>query len=246
MPAGYHAVDLWHHEELSLVVAHDSVTIPVTAEGFSRAWLGTRDEGSVDCIALLPQLLSASLEQDSLTVKASRGTRIVVWAGTPAYGTRSVELSSGTHALSLIDRLGRHEEKVVVQLFDSTELLDERVVNIPLATPRLISRTTRTSPAAAIPAGMVRIPAGTFTYETTRSFLSPNEAIPYPGSTTPKTYQFPALYMDTYPVTNAQFKEFMVAAKYAPADPTNFLKHWNGGSPPAGDGGPSGCVCGPE
>jgi iron(II)-dependent oxidoreductase len=124
MPEGHHAVDLWNHEELALEVVNDSVTVPVTADGFSRAWLGTRREGSVDCIAFLPTLLSASLDQDSLSVSATRGTRIVIWAGTPGYSTRSAELPAGTHAVSLLHRLGRHEEKVVVQLFDSTDLLD--------------------------------------------------------------------------------------------------------------------------
>ena len=234
MPKGHHAVDLWNHEELALEVINDSVTVPVTADGFSRAWLGTRREGSVDCIAFLPTLLSASLDQDSLSVSATLGTRIVIWAGTPGYGTRSAELPAGTHAVSLLHRLGRHEEKVVVQLFDSTDLLDERVVHVPLATPRLISRIARTDPATSTPTGMVKISAGSFTYRSTRSFLSPNEVIPYPGTAAPKTYAIPAFYMDTYPVTNAQFKEFLVATKYAPSDPANFLKHWNGGSPAAG------------
>jgi len=252
LPSGYHAVDLWHHEELSPEVSNDSITIPVTADGFNRAWLGTRQEASVDCIALFPRLLSASVDGDSLTVSASRGTKIVVWAGAPSYGTRSSELAVGTrsaqppvgtlssplpvgtHSLSLLDRLGRHEEKVVVQLFDGTELLDERVLDVPLATPRLISRTSRTGLATTTPAGMTKIPAGSFTYRSTRSFLSPNEVIPYPGSSTPRRYDLAAFYMDTYPITNAQFKEFLIATKYTPPDPTNFLKHWNGASPPQG------------
>jgi formylglycine-generating enzyme required for sulfatase activity len=231
---GEHVVDLWHHEELAVEIKNDSATIPVTAGGFSRSWLETRREGSVDCIAIFPTLLTASLDQDSLTVTASRGTKIVVWAGVPSYDTRCAELPRGTHAISLLEKLGRHEEKVVVQLFDSTELIDERVLDIPLATPRLISRRTHTQPAATIPPGMVRISAGSFTYRSTRSFLSPNEVIPYPGSAEPKAHNISAFYMDTYPVTNAEFKKFLVATKYAPQDPDNFLKHWNGGSPPAG------------
>ncbi|MCC6398894.1 MAG: SUMF1/EgtB/PvdO family nonheme iron enzyme, partial [Bacteroidetes bacterium] len=231
---GEHVVDLWHHEELSVELKNDSATIPITADGFSRSWLETRREGSVDCIAIFPTLLSASLDQDSLTVAASRGTKIVVWAGVPSYSTRFAELPAGTHAISLLERLGRHEEKVVVQLFDSTELIDERVLDIPLATPRLISRRASTQPAAQVPPGMVRIPSGTFAYRSTRSFLSPNEVSPYPGSAEPKSYSISAFYMDTYPVTNAEFKKFLVATKYAPRDPDNFLKHWNGGSPPVG------------
>ena len=67
-----------------------------------------------------------------------------------------------------------------------------------------------THPAETAPAGMVRIPGGAFTYRSTRSFLSPNEVIPYPGSAEPRTYPIPPFYMDIYPVTNAQFKEFMI------------------------------------
>jgi formylglycine-generating enzyme required for sulfatase activity len=40
-------------------------------------------------------------------------------------------------------------------------------------------------------------------------------------------------YMDAYPVTESQFKEFLDATNYNPADPTNFLKHWVGGCYPA-------------
>jgi formylglycine-generating enzyme required for sulfatase activity len=39
-------------------------------------------------------------------------------------------------------------------------------------------------------------------------------------------------YIDPYPVTESQFKEFMDATDYKPADPTNFLKHWVGGCYP--------------
>jgi formylglycine-generating enzyme required for sulfatase activity len=35
-------------------------------------------------------------------------------------------------------------------------------------------------------------------------------------------------------VTNAQFKAFLDASGYAPADDRNFLRHWQDGAPPAG------------
>lgn len=40
--------------------------------------------------------------------------------------------------------------------------------------------------------------------------------------------------IDPFPVTNAEFKAFLDATGYRPADPRNFLKHWNGGRIPAG------------
>ncbi|KAG1151830.1 hypothetical protein G6F38_000969 [Rhizopus arrhizus] len=40
-------------------------------------------------------------------------------------------------------------------------------------------------------------------------------------------------YMDAYPVTESQFKEFLDATNYKPKDSTNFLKHWISGCYPA-------------
>jgi formylglycine-generating enzyme required for sulfatase activity len=234
VPPGHHYVSLWHHEELEPTRMHDTTYIQATVDGFSRDWLRTRREGNVDCIAMLPRLLEVSLEGDSLFVSAKRGSRIVISAGNPRYGTRSAQLKPGTHAVSLLAAIGRQEEKVVVQLFDQGELLDERVVHVPLATPRLISRVDRTARAGKVPVGMTEIPGGVFVYSTTRSFLSPNEVIPYPGSGTPDTLSMQRFFIDTCPVTNREYAAFLSASGYRPKDPANFLKHWTAGKPAPG------------
>jgi len=154
----------------------------------------------------------------------------------PAYNKSPAEFEIGKRTISLIRTLGRHEEKFVVQLFDSTELLDERVVNMPLATPRQIVGPGRTAPVGNAPAGMLEIPGGNYLYKTARSFLSPNEVIPYPGFDSSQTIPVKTYFIDTYPVTNAQFKSFLAATRYRPTDTTNFLKHWTRGNPPAGKG----------
>jgi formylglycine-generating enzyme required for sulfatase activity len=41
-------------------------------------------------------------------------------------------------------------------------------------------------------------------------------------------------FMDKYPVTNKQYKEFLDASGYQPNDTTNFLKHWTNGKIPKG------------
>ncbi len=43
-----------------------------------------------------------------------------------------------------------------------------------------------------------------------------------------------AFYMDKYPVTNADFKKFLDATHYHPADDLNFLKDWKDGNYPQG------------
>jgi iron(II)-dependent oxidoreductase len=233
-PADSHYVSLWNHEELQGVKVGEKTYAPVTVDGFSRSWLGTRREGNVDCVALLPNLLKVSVDQDSLHLEAAKGTSVVVWAGLPSYSCRSVEFPAGDRTISLRASLGKHEEKFVVQLFDGRELLDERVVNVPLATPRLISRVERTPLASEAPPGMVEIPAGSFRFSTSRSFLSPNEAIPYPDYSAARLVVVKKFFMDRYPVTNLQFAAFLKATHFKPKDSTNFLKHWVNGAPPRG------------
>jgi formylglycine-generating enzyme required for sulfatase activity len=231
---GKHYVSLWNHEELTPVRIGDKNYVKSAVDGFSRAWLGTRREGSVDCIAQFPRTLDVQLVRDSLRIGATTGKKIVVWAGMPSYGTRSVEFPINPRTISLIQYLGRHEEKCVVQLFDDHDLLDERVVTIPLATPRLISHVEPTGKASAPSQDMLEIPAGRFNYKTTRSFLSPNEVIPYPGDSATRSVDMPKFFMDRYPVTNEMFAKYLKATGYRPKDGSNFLKHWIKGRPPVG------------
>jgi len=229
-----HYVSLWHHEELTPVKIGDRMMVPAAAEGFSRAWLDTRREGNVDCIAMLPKLLTVTLRQDSLSFQSAKGTKIIVWAGIPSYGVRRAEFGIGKRSISLLEHFRRHEEKFVIQLIDEGELLDERVVNVPLATPRLISRFDKTVPALRPPAGMAEIPSGNILYKAARSFLSPNEVIPYPEYFQGQTVVMQRFFMDRYPVTNEEYYSFIKSANYRPKDTINFLKHWVGGLPPKG------------
>jgi len=235
-PNGFHYVSLWHHEEIDTIMRNGKTYVPATADGFSRSWLGTRREGNVDCIALFPKLLNVTLDQDSLHVEATQGRKVVVWAGMPSYARASKEFLPGSRTISLREHFGRHEEKFVIQLFDGRELLDERIVNVPLAMPRLISRLERTVPAATAPSGMAEIPGGTFTFRPMRSFLSPNEVIPYPGDSTSRAVDMRKYFIDRLPVTNEEFHAFLLATRYRPNDASNFLRHWTEGLPPKGKG----------
>jgi formylglycine-generating enzyme required for sulfatase activity len=43
-----------------------------------------------------------------------------------------------------------------------------------------------------------------------------------------------SFWIDTYPVTNTQFKTFLTASHYRPLDEENFLRDWKGGNIPPG------------
>jgi formylglycine-generating enzyme required for sulfatase activity len=228
-----HYVSLWHHTELDTVRVQGKTYVPATIEGFSAQWLGTRREANVDCIAWLPRILRADCRADSLFMGASRGSTIVVSAGNPSYGTRSAEFTAGEHAISLYRTFGRYEGKFVLQLFDGTALIDERIVNVELGTPRLVSGEERTPRSDSAPAGMSEIPAGRYTFVMAATDV-PNPVIPYPDYSTPRPLMMDQFYIDTYPVTNQEFRKFIAATHYAPKDAANFLRHWVKGRPPEG------------
>ena len=243
MPAGYkgslfevestmntHLVDLWHHTEIVPDTIDNRLYLPVAVDAFNQSWLGTRQEGNVDCIAELPNILNVQLHGDSLQIQSNQGTKIVVWAGMPSYQNEAKEFSIGSQILILKEVFGRYQGKFVIQLFEETELLDERIVVIEPGTPRLISQVQRTPSASSVPSGMVEIPSGKLTVK-----LSSNDQfIPYPDFAEPKTFCINKFYIDKYPVTNLQFKQFLDAANYVPEDSVHFLRHWLNGKIPEG------------
>lgn len=63
--------------------------------------------------------------------------------------------------------------------------------------------------------------------------------VQYPWEDAPRRFHEHRLnihpfYIDKYPVTNAAFKKFLDATRYAPRDPANFLKDWRQGTYPEG------------
>jgi len=225
-----HLVDIWHHQELNPKPEGDHSLALVQTDAFNSSWLGTNNEGAVDCIAQLPELLKTNLSGDILTINAEKGTEIKVWKGVPSYDKKPVVFKTGMHSIHLTDLFGRYEGQFVIQLFNQDELLDERVYEIAPGTPRLITNIEPTVPATRTLNGMITIPAGSFKFHTTHG----DDFISYPNFNEDSVYQMPSFFMDKFPVTNKQFKEFLDATNYQPEDTANFLKNWIDKNIPAG------------
>ncbi len=223
---GFHFVDLWHHEEVFPVAVNSRLYIPAKLEAFNAYELGTNNEGSVGCIAKLPVLLKVSMSQNRLFVAAEAGTEIRLWAGTPAYDKTCHRFTRKPLELFLPDYLGRYEGKVVIQLMEGEELLDERILILKPGAARLVSQMQRTAPPADKPPGMIRIPPGRFIFKTTHG----DAFIPYPQEAEGEEFEMKGFWMDRTPVTNRQFLEFLQATGYRPADTANFLRHWINGT----------------
>ena len=227
---GFHFVDLWHHKLLNPIQIEGKNYVEVEVDAFNKSYLGTNNEGEVDCIARLPKVINALLNNDVLEISTTRGDVIKIWAGVPSYDKKALELPSGIYALNLSEHFGRYEGDFVVQVFDKSILLDETIVNIETGEPRLVS-TVETTEIKQKVKSMAKIPSGHFTFKTTNG----DAFIPYPNFRQGKTFEMKSFLMDKHPVTNAEFKKFMNETNYQPKDKNNFLKHWSNGQIPKGE-----------
>ena len=109
--------------------------------------------------------------------------------------------------------------------------------------PQKIVPIDATKPASSTPEGMVRIPAGDFTFKVSgieiEGFNEVGVDVQYPWEDSPRRHHSHPLHVnsfliDKYPVTNAQFKKFLDATHYHPKDDLNFLRDWQNGTFPSG------------
>jgi formylglycine-generating enzyme required for sulfatase activity len=100
-----------------------------------------------------------------------------------------------------------------------------------------------TQKVSSAPAGTVLIPGGMFDFKVEgveiEGFDDVGVDVQYPWEDTPRrfhehTMQIKPFYMSKYPVTNAEFKKFLDATHYHPADGLNFLKDWKDSVYPEG------------
>ncbi len=111
------------------------------------------------------------------------------------------------------------------------------------ALPQQIVPIKATEAAASAPAGMVKIPAGSFLFEVSGIEIEGTNDmgvdVQYAGEDSPRrfhrqTMNLKSFFIDEYPVTNAEFKNFLDATHYHPKDDLNFLRDWKDGNYPSG------------
>ncbi|MGB7546882.1 MAG: formylglycine-generating enzyme family protein [Terracidiphilus sp.] len=109
--------------------------------------------------------------------------------------------------------------------------------------PQSIVEIPPTKPAAETPEGMVRIPGGEFVFKVQGTEIEgdadPGVDMQYPWEDSPRRFhehrmEIKPFFIDKFPVTNAQFKQFLDATHYVPADSLNFLRDWKNGVYPQG------------
>ena len=100
------------------------------------------------------------------------------------------------------------------------------------ALPLKLVEIPPTQPASSAPVGMVRIAGGPYIFKVEGIEIEGTDDIgvdvQYPWEDSARRFhehpmQIKPYYIDKYPVTNAEFKKFLDASHYRPADNLNFL-----------------------
>jgi formylglycine-generating enzyme required for sulfatase activity len=222
---GKHYVSIWNHENIKPEYENGSAYISAKTDGWLSAYSGTRREGSVDCIAEFPEILRSQLHGDSVRIYAPEKGKVIIWKGNPSVKGTSREFTiKNDTALRVKDLFGYYEGKLVIQLVENKILKDENVLTLKGGKPWLISRSAGTTRSVNLPSDMVLVRGASFSYKVTTS----EDFIQYPDVSGHEV-KIDSFLIDKYPVTNAQYYEFMINTGYIPSDTTRYLRHWGAG-----------------
>jgi formylglycine-generating enzyme required for sulfatase activity len=170
-------------------------------------------------------MLKSELKGDSIHLKAQGKNKILLWKGNPSYKTVSIGFNlDGDTTMRIRNIFGYYEGKIVVQLLNDKNLLDENILMFKGGKPWLISSVIPTVKATGIAPDMVLVPGTEFTYEVSTG----EDFIPYPEVSGIST-MVDSFLIDKYPVTNAQYYEFLQSSGYRTADTVRYLRHWGRG-----------------
>lgn len=109
--------------------------------------------------------------------------------------------------------------------------------------PQVLATSDATQPASKTPPGMIRVPGADYTFRVNgieiEGMNDDGVDVQYPWENSARRYHerrmhIDSFWIDKYPVTNAEFKKFLDATHYQPADAHNFLKDWINGNYPDG------------
>ncbi len=246
----WHYVDVFHHKLLKPFYKNGKYFIEAETDAFHEKYLGSNNEGAIDCIVHLPKMIDATIEQNNIIINLLKNSytqknniHIEMWKTEVGIDHPALLVPFENQTISIETISPRFEGKLIVQVIQKdslngrSTLLDETIVLIPVSIPRLITQNIKsdiqlnnsTEPISTNK--MSSIPAGKFIFKQTHG----DDFIPYPSNLDSNEIQMSSYWMDTYPVTNAEFYSFIQKSNYQPTDSVNYLKHWEKGRPRPND-----------
>ncbi len=191
---------------------------------------------------------------EQLRVPAAAGSRYYdLWHGselTPAITGGTATLRFAIEGLGFGAVVATRENPPAGSLKELLGYMAERSAR-PLSTysrewkalPQTLVEIRPTKPADTPPQGMVRIPAGDYDFVVRGIEIEggndPGVDVQYPWEDAPRRFHRQRLHIESFfidrtPVTNREYKRFLDAILYRPADDHNFLRDWRNGTFPEG------------
>jgi formylglycine-generating enzyme required for sulfatase activity len=182
-----------------------------------------------------PEMKYFDLYHGVALVPESRGDRIVLNFDIEAKGYGAVLATKNgldPHLQTLMTKMQTMTAKPIAAYSNEWKVLPQQLVAVA---------ATKTPSSA--PENMIKIPAGDFDFKVNGIEIeggdNPGVDVQYPWENSPRRFHEQLLHMksfwiDKYPVTNRQFKKFLDATRYRPADELNFLRDWQNGNYPQG------------
>jgi gamma-glutamyl hercynylcysteine S-oxide synthase len=133
---------------------------------------------------------------------------------------------------TFLARMSGMTARPLVEYSDKWKVLPQHVVEVP-----------RTTIPIAAPRGMIRIPGVEYFFKVRGIEIEGTNDegvdVQYPWEDSPRRFhqhfmQIKSFWIDSLPVTNKQYKEFLEASKYQPKDTINYLRNWRKGTFAAG------------
>lgn len=172
-------------------------------------------------------------QNDLLTIDRKSGARVEV---VPKYlpPNHAISLTETSSKIKLLEQFGNYEGEFIIRLFDGQgQLMDQCEVFMPYGYPRIAEIPVVPNTSGMVPDGMVKIPAGEFTFRADQ--IGDWELLKHPMEDTGKVIRMNSFLIDRVPVTNRDYFEFINKSGYQPADSENFLKHWIDDQIPTGE-----------
>lgn len=254
----WHFVDVYHHKLLKPNYKKGKYYIEAETDAFHQKYLGTNNEGAVDCIIQVPKLLETTIINNNIQIQVTKNNIIKrdyalldsseiemnIWTSEVGWGKPNLVLPFKSQVIDINKIAERFEGKIIVQVVkhekdafgnksNRISLLDEQILHLSAGTPRLKENIESNFDK---PFNSSHILDTTHMVKIEKGkFLFKqthgDDFIAYPPMTDTNLITMPSFWMDKYLVTNADFYKFIEQSNYNPTDTVNYLKHWVNGRP---------------
>ena len=254
----WHFVDVYHHKLLKPTYKKGKYYIEAETDAFHQKYLGTNNEGAIDCIIQVPKLLEATILNNNIQIQVTKNNIIKrdyalldnnelemnVWTSEVGWGKPNLVLPFKNQTIDINKIAERFEGKIILQVIkhekdafgnksNRISLLDEQILYLSAGKPRL-KENIEPEKNNLLNSAKILDTTNMVKIEKGNFIFKQthgDDFIAYPTMSDSNFINMPSYWMDKYLVTNADFYKFIELSNYKPSDTVNYLKHWVNGKP---------------